>query len=128
MWGKHDGIPWLRNGAKLPHLCQEKRWTVEISSRNLNALIKASTYLYPYLPVFITTYLYTNLPIHLPTCLYNNLPIHQPIYTSTYLYTYLPLPYLPIHLPSFLKNGPTPASFSCIFVFSNKHYEFYNKY
>ena len=48
MWGKHDGIPWLRNGAKLPHLCQEKRWTVEISSRNLNALIKASTYLYTY--------------------------------------------------------------------------------
>ena len=29
----------------------------------------------------------------------------------------------------FKKNGPTPASFFCLFsVFSNKHYNFYNKY
>ena len=28
----------------------------------------------------------------------------------------------------FFKNGPTPASFLFIFVFSNKHYKFYNKY
>ena len=28
---------------------------------------------------------------------------------------------------SFLKNGPSPASFSFIFVFSNKNYNFYNK-
>ena len=28
---------------------------------------------------------------------------------------------------SFLKNGPTPASFSFIFVFSNTHYILYNK-
>ena len=28
---------------------------------------------------------------------------------------------------TFLKNGPTPASFSFIFVFSNKHYNSYNK-
>ena len=27
----------------------------------------------------------------------------------------------------FLKNGPTPASFSFIFVFSNKNYNSYNK-
>ena len=26
------------------------------------------------------------------------------------------------------KNGPTPASFLFIFVFSNKHYKFHNKY
>ena len=26
-----------------------------------------------------------------------------------------------------LKNGPSLASFSFIFVFSNKHYNFYNK-
>ena len=28
----------------------------------------------------------------------------------------------------FKKNGPTPASFSFIFVLSNKHYKFYNKH
>ena len=28
----------------------------------------------------------------------------------------------------FCKNGPIQASFSFIFVFSNKHYNFYNKY
>ena len=28
----------------------------------------------------------------------------------------------------FKKNGPTPLSFSFIFVFSNTHYKFYNKY
>ena len=28
----------------------------------------------------------------------------------------------------FLKNGPSPASFSFIFVFSKKHYTSYNKY
>ena len=28
----------------------------------------------------------------------------------------------------FYKNGPTPASSSFIFVFSNTHYKFYNKY
>ena len=27
----------------------------------------------------------------------------------------------------FLKKWPTPASFSFIFVFSNKHYNYYNK-
>ena len=28
----------------------------------------------------------------------------------------------------FKKNGPIPTSFSFIFVFSNKYYNFYNKY
>ena len=28
----------------------------------------------------------------------------------------------------FFLNGPTPASFSFIFIFSNTHYKFYNKY
>ena len=32
------------------------------------------------------------------------------------------------HKLLFFKNGPTPASFSFIFVFPNKHYKFYNKY
>ena len=32
------------------------------------------------------------------------------------------------HPVTLLKNGPTPASFLLIFVFSNKHYKFYNKY
>ena len=32
-----------------------------------------------------------------------------------------------LNVSSFLKNGPTPASFSFIFVFSNKQYNFYNK-
>ena len=27
-----------------------------------------------------------------------------------------------------LKNGPTPAPFPIVFVFSNTHYKFYNKY
>ena len=32
------------------------------------------------------------------------------------------------HLSPVLKNGPTPASFSFIFFFSNKHENSYNKY
>ena len=31
------------------------------------------------------------------------------------------------NLLSFLENGPSMASFSFIFVFSNKHHNFYNK-
>ena len=32
-----------------------------------------------------------------------------------------------LNLRMFFKNGATPASFSFIFVFSNKHYNSYNK-
>ena len=32
------------------------------------------------------------------------------------------------YLSKVLKNGPSPASFKFIFVFSSKHYNFYNKY
>ena len=32
------------------------------------------------------------------------------------------------HPMQLLKNGPTPAPFPIVFVFSNTHYKFYNKY
>ena len=38
-----------------------------------------------------------------------------------------PILYGPAYLKVFLKNGPSPASFSFIFVSSNKHYNFYHK-
>ena len=47
------------------------------------------------------------LPTYLPTCL--------PTYVPTY-YSILD--------KVFFKNGPTPASFSLIFIFSNTHYNF----